>query len=121
MEAAGVKLQKWWLAPNGRLVIELTPNPGEDDLGRLHEAVHALVRSLAGVAALSPPTIEREGLEGIRSAMFELYATVRGECPRLLNEDSGGAAKLDHDIRNALAKVDQIIASLALLGGGGES
>ncbi|MHC2867922.1 hypothetical protein ACVIYH_009055 [Bradyrhizobium diazoefficiens] len=37
------------------------------------------------------------------SALEELYAVVRGECPSLLNEDSGGSAQLDMDIQAALA------------------
>lgn len=37
-------------------------------------------------------------------ALQELVAIVRGECPRLLNEDSGGDAQLDIMIDAAIAK-----------------
>lgn len=37
-------------------------------------------------------------------ALEELYAIVRGECPSLLNEDSGGSASLDMQIAAALTK-----------------
>lgn len=38
----------------------------------------------------------------LREALTELYALVRGECPRLLNEDSGGDAELACKIDTAL-------------------
>ena len=37
-------------------------------------------------------------------ALEELYAMVWGECPRLLNEDSGGDARLDSKIKDAITK-----------------
>lgn len=37
-------------------------------------------------------------------ALSELAALVRGECPRLLSEDSGGSAPLDAAIRAALSR-----------------
>ena len=37
-------------------------------------------------------------------ALKELYAVVKGECPSLLDEDSGGDARLDMQIIKALAK-----------------
>lgn len=39
-------------------------------------------------------------------ALKELYAQVCGECPSLLNEDSGGDAKLDSEIRDAIARAE---------------
>lgn len=36
----------------------------------------------------------------------ELYAVVRGECPSLLNEDSGGNAEQDARILAAIAKAE---------------
>ncbi|MNL54803.1 hypothetical protein D3C87_1781660 [compost metagenome] len=36
----------------------------------------------------------------------ELYAIVRGECPSLLNEDSGGNAELELAIVEAIAKAE---------------
>lgn len=38
------------------------------------------------------------------AALIELRATVKGECPSLLNEDSGGSAHLDTMIDEAIAK-----------------
>lgn len=38
------------------------------------------------------------------AALAELHASVRGECPSLLNEDSGGDAALALRIEAALAK-----------------
>ena len=41
-------------------------------------------------------------LAAARALLRELVALVRGECPSLLNEDSGGDAKLSCDIDEAL-------------------
>lgn len=38
----------------------------------------------------------------LAEALEELLATVKGECPSLLNEDSGGDARLDLEIQDAL-------------------
>lgn len=38
----------------------------------------------------------------LRWVLEELHALVRGECPSLLNEDSGGDSRLDMQIRAAL-------------------
>lgn len=38
------------------------------------------------------------------AALEDIHALVCGECPSLLNEDSGGNAKLDAQIRTALVK-----------------
>lgn len=49
--------------------------------------------------------VEREMMEEIsrlREALAELYALVKGECPSLLNEDSGGDAKLALEIEGLL-------------------
>lgn len=40
--------------------------------------------------------------DSMKSALSNLYATVKGECPSLLNEDSGGDARLDMACREAL-------------------
>lgn len=37
-------------------------------------------------------------IERLRLSLRELYAMVKGECPSLLNEDSGGNARLDAQI-----------------------
>lgn len=47
-------------------------------------------------------TRESENLT-LRRVLAELYTMVRGECPSLLNEDSGGDAALDLRIGAALA------------------
>jgi hypothetical protein len=41
-------------------------------------------------------------VDRLRGLLSELAAVVRGECPRLLDEDSGGNAQLDMDITQAL-------------------
>jgi hypothetical protein len=40
------------------------------------------------------------------AALKELHALVRGECPSLLNEDSGGDARLDLSVRAVIAKAE---------------
>jgi hypothetical protein len=52
----------------------------------------------AALRSPSPPETGREALD----LLAELHALVWGECPSLLNEDSGGCARLDMDIRAAL-------------------
>ena len=44
----------------------------------------------------------------IKQALSELYALVNGECPRLLDEDRGGDAQLDWEIRKALTALDAL-------------
>lgn len=44
-------------------------------------------------------------IERLTAALDELYATVKGECPSLLNEDSGGNARLDLEIHGLLSHV----------------
>lgn len=41
-------------------------------------------------------------------ALKELYYTVQGECPSLLDEDSGGSAYLDIEITNAITNAEGI-------------
>lgn len=41
-------------------------------------------------------------------ALGELHAMVWGECPSLLNEDSGGCARLDLDIRALLPTPEEV-------------
>lgn len=40
----------------------------------------------------------------LRAALTELHAMVWGECPSLLDEDSGGCARLDSEILSALTE-----------------
>ncbi len=42
----------------------------------------------------------------LAGALQELAAVVRGECPSLLDEDSGGSAKLSIEIDAAIAKAE---------------
>lgn len=42
----------------------------------------------------------------LRYLLTELVATVRGECPSLLNEDSGGSGELSTAIDEALSQPD---------------
>lgn len=44
----------------------------------------------------------------LRAALSELTAMVRGECPSLLNEDSGGCGRLDIEIDELLRPNDQV-------------
>ena len=43
--------------------------------------------------------------------LTELYAVVKGECPSLLNEDSGGDAELDMQIQDVITAAEQQLAS----------
>lgn len=38
----------------------------------------------------------------LRRLLEELYGEVKGECPRLLDEDRGGNGRLDIEIKNTL-------------------
>jgi hypothetical protein len=60
----------------------------------IRDTIHA-----ASIATPPPPSQRERELVGTLS---ELRALVKGECPSLLNEDSGGGAKLDMRIDAAL-------------------
>lgn len=47
----------------------------------------------------------RAKIARLQAALRELHATVEGECPSLLNEDSGGNARLALEIGDLLADV----------------
>jgi hypothetical protein len=47
-----------------------------------------------------------EQRDQLRSALKELHAMVWGECPSLLNEDSGGSSRLDMECEVALHRAD---------------
>lgn len=49
----------------------------------------------------------REQVERLGEALTELVAMVRGECPSLLDEDSGGSANLAIKIDAALAQAQK--------------
>lgn len=65
--------------------------------GQLDERVIALAQKHDALARLVTAA------DGMKRALSELTATVKGECPSLLNEDSGGDARLDCDIEDALS------------------
>jgi len=71
------------------------------------EERRANARLIAAATALLQEVIERRAADAkvreLVEALTELYAAVRGECPSLLNEDSGGNARLDLKIADALA------------------
>ena len=76
---------------NGELVFALAyPSLGLGDKARNPEEVEANAQLLVS----APKLLE---------ALKELYAQVKGECPSLLNEDSGVDAELDSQIRAAIA------------------
>gem|GEM_PF-1734656 len=54
------------------------------------------------------PTDQSSDVSGLVEALSELTAIVRGECPRLLDEDSGGYAELSMKIDEALAQAQQV-------------
>lgn len=63
----------------------------------------AMVRHMIdGLPGISDDLVAPALLENLR----ELYALVRGECPSLFNEDSGGNAELEMDIIDAIAKAE---------------
>lgn len=47
----------------------------------------------------------RERIEDLQVHLNELHKLVWGECPSLLNENSGGNSRLDGDIEEALKRV----------------
>ena len=47
---------------------------------------------------------ELDRLRKAEHLLTELHATVRGECPSLLNEGSGGNASLDLEIKTLLGR-----------------
>ena len=49
-----LRLREWHVAPGGKLVINLTQPPREEDLPRLHDAVNAFVGSLAARSEAQP-------------------------------------------------------------------
>lgn len=63
---------------------------------------------------MSPPLLPQDitmtsETETARDLLGELVAIVRGECPRLLNEDSGGSAELSMRIDAALSRAPEAL------------
>lgn len=71
-------------------------------LSACHDIIGALEDAGLGLCEKSLASAAPELLSSLR----ELYATVRGECPQLLNEDSGGNGELEIAIVDALAKAE---------------
>lgn len=71
----------------------------------LRETVTALRDNNAAVKVMFDERSARCAI--LTAALEELYATVKGECPSLLNEDSGGSAQLDAQVSAALAAAPQ--------------
>lgn len=46
-------------------------------------------------------------MAALEKALRELRALVKGECPSLLDEDSGGDSRLDMEIEDSLAACDR--------------
>jgi hypothetical protein len=79
-----------------------TELPSEEEvlMGLLAEARQ---RAETAEATLARQAAEIAELEGLLS---ELVAMVRGECPSILDEDSGGSARLSMDIDAALGNAE---------------
>ena len=69
-----LRLREWHVAPGGKLVINLTQPPREEDLPRLHDAVNAFVGSLAARSEAQP-----SGYDGSKSLGERLYEAIYGE------------------------------------------
>ena len=82
----------WLLARNpldGQWVSLAKMDANATNLHEAREKIATLERELAA---------ERERREAAEALLLELVAVVRGECPSLLDEDSGGDARTSVDI-----------------------
>jgi len=70
----------------------------------IHEKLTKIFISEIAAAEKRGVEKEREISKSLYLALSELQALVHGECPSLLNEDSGGDSKLDMEIADALKK-----------------
>jgi hypothetical protein len=61
--------------------------------------------SMTAAAQAAAPAGRQELAERAIAALRELHATVRGECPSLLDEDSGGTARLALEIEDVLDRL----------------
>lgn len=73
----------------------------EEDMGSTLDLDDVAAYSETARQELANLRAERDAL---RAALTELAAMVRGECPSLLDEDSGGNAQLAMEIDAALGK-----------------
>lgn len=61
------------------------------------------------IARALRPLFEKAALaDKLAEALRELVALANGECPSLLNEDSGGDSKLDLEIASVIAEYDKL-------------
>lgn len=88
--------------------------PVSSDTGYLDKvqrlmAGNAMLKQANTAYALRQVNLEAENCrykamcERLADALSELQATVKGECPSLLDEDRGGSYRLASDIYNALS------------------
>lgn len=75
------------------------PGTLEDFQRRLDDMDERMSRILSFVNDL-----RRAEPDAAIDALEELHALVCGECPSLLNEDSGGDARLDMEIKDIIAR-----------------
>ena len=68
-----LRLREWHVAPGGKLVINLTQPPREEDLPRLHDAVNAFVGSLAARSEAQPSGYD--GSKSLGERLFDAVAT----------------------------------------------
>lgn len=73
---------------------------GDTPFGAIYKDEDAAYIAAANPAAVLALIASHEQLV---ATLRELYATVKGECPSLLNENSGGSAHLDMQVQDALA------------------
>lgn len=91
-------------------VVALTPLP--DAESALAELRAEVAKAVADAAEIGRGYLEESHradtaearLERVRGLLTQLHALVWGECPSLLNEDSGGDGQLDVDIRAFLGE-----------------
>ena len=79
-----------------------------DEVARLEDRVATFLQETEGLREVIITKHEQIACLEASNArlsvlLMELYALVKGECPSLLNEDSGGNAKLSLEIVEAVA------------------
>ena len=81
-----------------------------ESLGALFGVEQATVDHMQGMADRLRATLEQRAedeklLREVANELSNLHALVWGECPSLLNEDSGGDSAQDMAIRDALSNI----------------
>lgn len=114
LEMCGPLMLAWPMGEGKRLAARLREMAATDQSARVAEPTSLLMREAINAiqdglsrnheiitlkARIGQLETERERL---REALAELYALVMGECPALLDEDSGGSAQLGMLISEAL-------------------